>query len=217
MLILAMDSHLHGNDKNLLVVRLKMLLRMVGLLGLVLSLTACPYSRVAFGPCGYRVQSAECFGEFVPDTDVILSSYHAVDSLLTPNVPADSRLLVTTIADINDLANSSPLGRLLGEQLGSRLAQLGYTVLEVKLNKDAVMMSGSGEFALSRAVQEYAQKQGATAVVAGTYAIGKDMVYVTLKLLDWRDSRVISAYAYTLPLGSNVQALLQQPRRWWWQ
>lgn len=194
-----------------------MQLRMLWLLGLVLSLTACPYSRVAFGPCGYRLSSAECFRESVADTDVISSSYRAVDNLLTPNVPGDSRLLVTTIADINDLAHSSALGRLLGEHLGARLAQLGYTVLEVKLNKDVVMVSSSGEFALSRAAQEYAQKRGATAVLAGTYAVGKDMVYVTLKLLDWRDSKVISAYAYTLPMGSNVYALLQQPRRWWWQ
>lgn len=191
--------------------------RILWLIGLLLSLTACPYSRIAFGPCAYRFQSAECFREPVPDTDVILSSYRAVDNLLTQNVAADSRLLVTTIANIDNLEDSSALGRLLGEQLGTRLAQLGYTVLEVKLNRDVVMVPAAGEFALSRAVQEYAQKQGATAVLTGTYAVGKDTVYVTLKLLDWRDSQVISAYAYTLPIGSNVNALLQESPRWWWQ
>ena len=75
---------------------------------------------------------------FMPpsDTDVAAVSYAAADRLMNQvGEPLDPSkpILVASLADIDDLERSSAFGRMIGEQLSSRLSQLSYTVVESKL------------------------------------------------------------------------------------
>lgn len=198
---------------------------MFRILGLLLSLfvgislQGCTYQRVAFGYCAFRVKTAECDGQIIPDTNLIASSYTAADRLLqgTTNFVEsfqDKRFLVATIADLDDLEDSTTLGRLIGEQLAARFAQRGYLVLEPKLQPELTFFTRTGEFVLSREAREFLLTKQVDAVVAGTYAVGKDTVYITLALLNCKNNQVIASYAYTLPIGPNTYALLQ--KFWWW-
>ena len=69
------------------------------------------------------------------------------------------------------------------------------------------MKKDQGELLLSREVHDLQASHHAEAVVVGTYAVAKQFVYVNLKMVD-ADNLAVGAYDYTLPLDSNVRALL---------
>lgn len=135
-----------------------------------------------------------------------------VPSVLYPRL----QILVTSLANIDNLEDSSSLGRLIGEQLSIRFAQHGYTVIEPKLQQDLIMIPRTGEFIFSRQAVEIARQQNIDMIVAGTYATAQDQIYITLKMLNCQNAKIMSSYAYTLPLGPNTLALLQKSFWWWW-
>ena len=109
----------------------------------------------------------------IQDTNLISANHGAADALLTRAPWLKDRkdpLLAATFVDINNLDTSSGLGRVIGEQLGSRFAQQGFTVVEIKMRNNIFIKEGSGEFALSRSIREISQSHNAAAVIAGTYA-----------------------------------------------
>ncbi|HHB92665.1 MAG TPA: hypothetical protein ENK59_05575 [Thioploca sp.] len=176
--------------------------------------------RIAFGNCDFRVKSSECNhqSEIVKDDNLIAASYTAVDKLIqdaTPILSPQTNLLVTSIADIDNLTYTTTFGRLLGEQLASRFTQQGYMVTEAKFNDNLKIIPRNGEFVLSRELRELRDFSWVNMVITGTYAVSKNKVYITLKILDFTTSKVIASYAYTLPTGQNTLSLLQKSF-WWW-
>ena len=130
----------------------------IGFIYLSFFLTGCTY-RFAFGDCQHRVRTGECYQTLsVNDNNLLQANYIAADNLLQRAVyrlkPTD-RFLVTTIADINALDTSTPFGRLLGEQLGARLVQQGYPVIEMKFHRRPFVIPRTGEFILSRELLEF--------------------------------------------------------------
>lgn len=191
---------------------------LVSLCLLVSQLTACT-PRIAFGNCAYRIKTAECPDEskdLRKDADITRANNEAADKLVMnlrePN-RQKLRLVMTTIADIDNFNNSSSLGRLIGEQLSARFAQHGLSVLEAQARHTFIVNPRTGGLVLSHDLQTIGQSQFATAAVAGTYAVGEDTVYVTLKIIRLRDGELLSSHVYTLPIGANTEALLQ---KWWW-
>ncbi|MDM8558036.1 FlgO family outer membrane protein [Candidatus Parabeggiatoa sp. HSG14] len=181
-----------------------------------IGLTGCSAHRMAYGKCAYRVKSGECYQEkAIKDADIMVTSYAAADHLMYDiNKKPYSRLLVTSVADIDNLEDSTSLGRLIGEQISARFAQKGYNVIEAKFQSDLYAIPRTGEFVLSRDLRETKGAYKNDRIVSGTYAVGEDRVYVTLKMLSFKNSKVMSSYAYTLPIGPNTSALLQ--KSWWW-
>ena len=146
----------------------------------------------------------------IQDANLIDQNYRAADALLMRAPWLRERrepLLSATFVDINNLEVSSGLGRVIGEQLGSRFAQQGFTVIEIKMRTNIFVKEGSGEFALSRSVQEISQSHNAAAVIAGTYAVGRHSVFVNARLIRATDNLVLAAHDYVLPLGPDARAL----------
>ena len=78
-----------------------------------------------------------------------------------------SRVLVASFADEKDLESTSPLGRLLAEQVATVLSRAGYDLVEARLRRDVGMRPAAGEFALSRRVELLAAENAdAEAVLA---------------------------------------------------
>jgi FlgO protein len=86
------------------------------------------------------------------------------------------------------------------------LAQLGYTVPEVKL-RTSMAINSNGEFMLSRDIHRLSAEQHAQAVVAGTYASANDEVYVSLRLIRIADGKILGGVDYALPAGFNTRTL----------
>ena len=145
------------------------------------------------------------------DTDLVRNSHDAADQLLGGSqVPLskDRPILVASLVSVANLEISSNLGRIVSEQISSRLTQLGYETREMKFRGSFLVRKGGGEFVLSRRVRAISKKQEAQAVITGVYAVAENGVYVTLRLIRAEDSTVISSYDYRLPMGPDMVALL---------
>lgn len=121
-------------------------------------------------------------------------------------------LIVSTLVNIDRLDQSSTLGRLISEQLASRISQLGQNVVELKLRNSVFMKQNQGEFLLTREIKELASAHRAQAVVVGTYADGGDYVFVSLKLVNPANSLILSSYDYALPMNRQVRRLTSNNR-----
>jgi TolB-like protein len=161
------------------------------------ALSACATSGPAFGPAN--------------TSQLITANYTATDILASGSprpIPKDAPIVVATLVRLDNHALSSNLGRLVSEQIASRLTQLGYAVPELKLRGSIFIRSNEGEMFLSRDVREIALSYHAQAIVVGTYAVGADVVYVHVELVDATTGHAISAYDYFLPMVSQVRVLL---------
>lgn len=145
------------------------------------------------------------------ELSVVSYSYSAMDRLIDGSVamidPAKP-VLVTTVVNAEDLNDSSPLGRLMSEQMASRLANGGYTVHEIKMGKSLNVKEGGGEMILTRDIRAITDRTGAQAIVVGTYTTAKSTVFVNLKLVRAVDGRVLSAVDYDVPKTADVKSLL---------
>ena len=135
---------------------------------------------------------------------IISSSYAAVDRLITADVKSGmsrqgQAVLVASLVNVDNTSNTSIFGKMMAEQIASRLVQLDLPVIEVKLRSSLYMSEERGEMLLSREIKEISQRQNASAVLVGTYAdAGSSGVYVTLKLVRAHDAKVLSATNFML-------------------
>ncbi len=169
---------------------------------LLVGLGACSWLDSYTGPYGRK---------HIEDADLVRVSYHTADQLLrqVPWLRSKKRpVIAATIVNINALEDSSALGRMLTEQISSRFAQDGVAVVEMKMRHDVFIKERAGEFMLSRSVREISHSHDAAAVLAGTYAVGKNSVYVNARLIRAADNRVVAAYDFRLPLGPDTKAML---------
>jgi TolB-like protein len=145
------------------------------------------------------------------DKDLVAVSYDVADTLLA-QVPwlKENRqpLLTGTFVNVNSLEDSSALGRIISEQVSSRFAQKGFTMVELKLRRNVFVKTQAGEFMLSREAKNLSRLHNAAAVIAGTYAVGRRNVFVSARLIRAADNLLIASHDYALPLGPDTRALL---------
>lgn len=142
-------------------------------------------------------------------TDLIEANYQAVDALLAGvRLSAGEPLLVATLVNLDVLNESSRLGRLFSEQLASRLTAHGHAVHELKLRENLFIQS-EGAMLLSREVRELTQSHRAQAVLVGTYASSRNMLYISLKIVVPTGNVVVASHDYAMPIDTNIRDLLQ--------
>lgn len=117
-------------------------------------------------------------------------------------------LIVASFVNINDLSESSSLGRSISQQFATTFTSNGYRISEMLLRKDVYIKQNSGEFLLSRELQAISHDHHAQAVIVGTYAVGETRVYITAKVVNADSSLVISAVDYSIPIDKDTKALL---------
>ena len=146
-----------------------------------------------------------------PAVDITRVSYAAADALaaqIRPQFAPEAPLVVATLVNINRLDESSPLGRLITEQVAGRFAQGGYRVVEVKLRSQLYMKRNEGELILTREVRDIARQHNARAIVAGTYAESADRVFVNMKVIELDSNILLGAVDYQLERDALVRSLL---------
>ncbi|MCH8238243.1 MAG: hypothetical protein IIC06_08735 [Proteobacteria bacterium] len=142
---------------------------------------------------------------------LIFASYAAVDRLLQNaqgKLDSTKPLLVSSLVNIDNFNSSSSFGRLVGEQLVSRLVVSGYSVIELTLRDSLLVKKGSGQFILSRDVKAISKSSNAQAVVAGTYTVAATDVFVNLRLIRASDGKILSAHDFAVRKSANVAALV---------
>ncbi len=141
----------------------------------------------------------------------VAANYEAADSLLTQlngRLAADKPLIMATVVNIDALDQSSTLGRLVSEQISTRLAQGGLRMLEMKLRTSVYMKRQQGEMMLTREVGEVAHNHNAQAVVVGSYAETSDAVFVNIKVVHPQTNQVLAANDFVLAKDGVVRSML---------
>ncbi|MDR0528274.1 MAG: hypothetical protein LBG69_01485 [Zoogloeaceae bacterium] len=173
------------------------------LMSVALAQTACVRARVAaYRPVAY---------DEVAQSDLIRASYRSADALIAQagaQISPQFPIIVATLVNLNALEESSPLGRLVAEQLGARLTQQGFRVIELKIRQNLYMKREEGELMLTRELKDIARQHEAQAVMVGTYTESADRVFLNLKLTRIDNSMTLAAVDYALPLDMNIRALL---------
>jgi TolB-like protein len=148
---------------------------------------------------------------FRSNAQLVASSHDAVSRLLA-KMPADRPLdprqpiIVASLVNIDDLT-SSRLGRIVSEQLMTRLVESGYAVTELKLRESIYIRHKEGELMLSREIPEISRKHAAQAVLVGTYAQSINNLYLTIKLVGVVDNLVIASHDFVIPMDSEIRSL----------
>jgi len=140
--------------------------------------------------------------------------YTATERMIeaAPSMAQNKPTIVATTVNIDDLNSSSTFGRLASQLVSSRLSQMGYLVMDVTYTQALELAPGTGEMVLSREASRVAAERQAQAVVAGSYAVGGDQVYLNLRLLNAADGRLLSATDVVLTLDENTRRLVASGR-----
>lgn len=149
------------------------------------------------------------------DGNIVTASYQIVNILennLKAPISNQDSIVVASFVDVSDLTKSSPFGRIMAEQIGSRLSQKGYKVIEMKLRQNSIFVDSEnkGEFLLSRNLKEISRNHNASAVVVGTYAQGSEKVYVTARIVNPVTSIILSSCDREIPLNYKEMAYLMK-------
>jgi TolB-like protein len=143
--------------------------------------------------------------------DLATLTYRAVDLIVAaaPEVTADTRLIVASVSDTQNVEVTTALGNIVSEMIRTRLAQDGRTASEIRLRNEVSFRHGEGEFLLSRNRRALMPPSNVAAIVTGTYAISYDKVYMSIKLVSATDTRIIAGADFVVPL-QEVAGLLHQ-------
>ena len=142
----------------------------------------------------------------------VAANYRAADALalqLRGKLPDDKPLIMATIVNIDALEQTSMLGRLVSEQLSTRLAQGGMNMLEMKLRNSVYLKRGQGELMLTRELGDVAHTHNAQAVVVGSYAETRDAVFINVKVIQPATNLVLAGHDYVLAKEGTVRSMLQ--------
>ncbi|MFO7800715.1 MAG: FlgO family outer membrane protein [Desulfovermiculus sp.] len=149
-----------------------------------------------------------------PFGNILQGSYTAGDVLAAeleekgfdPNGP----VLSASFVNNDNLEASSSLGRLLSEQISSRLVQHGINVKEVKLRKSTLYVRHQeGEFMLSREIKNLGLDFDAQAALVGTYSVTPLRIFLTTKIVRTLDNTVIASHDYTLAQNAITRELVR--------
>nr|WP_245635006.1 FlgO family outer membrane protein [Marinobacterium profundum] len=168
-------------------------------------------SILLLGTVGCSTNSVVASTDPVVDLEAVVAS--AAQKLVSQpgNFVQGKPFIATSFADIDDLSQSSTLGRVLGEQFSSAMTQAGLPMVEVKMREALFIKEGTGELLLSRQLHNIVQAHDAQAVVVGTYAMGGSNVYVTVRLVRTSDNLILAADDFIIPINRDMRSLL--PRR----
>ena len=150
------------------------------------------------------------------ETNLFKESYKAADILLSGEdnrLDLEKPIIVASFVNVSNMNESSPFGRIVAEQFASRFSQKDYYVVELKLRKNIFIKEEAGEFLLSREGREITKNHNAQAIVVGTYATGKNNIYVTVRIVNPETNRIITSYDYRMDIGDDMKKMLKVGHR----
>jgi hypothetical protein len=116
--------------------------------------------------------------------------------------------LPVSFVNLDNLGETSGLGRYIAEQLFHEFNQRGFPVREYRIPGNVIAtMEGKGEFYLSRVLAEAAPVTRESVVVAGTYYADPQAVFVNARLLRPSDGRVLRTASLILPANSLTRRM----------
>jgi TolB-like protein len=151
-----------------------------------------------------------------PEPDLSELAHTAAEQMIAsnPELTRYSPMIAATFVSIDNLSQSSTLGRMTSEIMASALSRQGMQVREVKMRDSMFIEESVGELILSRQVQRLSAQHNARSILMGTYAQGQDYVYVSARVVRAGDAMVLGTADFRLPLNNNTRSLLEGQGGW---
>lgn len=127
-------------------------------------------------------------------------------------LPKGSLLVINSLIDVQNLGQTLAFGRIVSDQLASSLQNSGYLVMGMELPTEVFAKNDAGVLRLADKTKETLNTLGAKALVVGSYAAGRDNVYITLRIVDISSQTVISSINYSVAMGPDVKIMATEPQ-----
>jgi hypothetical protein len=115
----------------------------------------------------------------------------------------------TVAVDLNNLENTSPVGRQISEEMARWFVQAGYRVREIRKGRDVHVDAKRGEMLLTRDVRKLLTTNVTTeAVLVGTYVVTPEQVRFAMRLLHVPSNDILAMATATVPVTEDLKPLL---------
>lgn len=154
-----------------------------------LTLGACSQKHVEI--ISEAIYPSECSAR----TCLVDANYRAADTMaeaLEEALMQGDGIIISDFIYLGDPGREATLGRLIPEQISSRLAQEGYNTIS-KRHADP---------------DEAQEETPGKAKLVGSYTTAYDVLYVNARVIRLPDMAVIAGYDYELPASSNLRSLI---------
>lgn len=98
-------------------------------------------------------------------------------------------IIVASFSSLDNLAETTSFGRLIGEHLIHELTVRGWRVIDLRLTK-SVIVNPQGEFSLSRDLNRLRDSFPVASILVGTYSRTSDGVVVSARVIDLESGKV---------------------------
>ena len=168
---------------------------------------------VALVPNAYRYEPILNQPSAIP-AGVFNSNMIFVADQLDRNVATESRTqatVITSFVNLNNLAETSPFGLLVGEHLMHELQMRGWPITDLRLTRDLII-NETGEFSLSRDMKRLREKLPAVNVVTGTYTVTHDGLLLSVRVIELSTGHVLSTAQTRFAHNRFIASLVDKPR-----
>lgn len=113
---------------------------------------------------------------------------------------AQDTFIVTSFTNLDNLSETTSLGRLIAENLMHGLQLHKWQVFEVRLTK-SVDINEAGEFSLSRDISKLKDEHRVSGIVTGTYSVAEGNLTINARVVDLKSGIVISSGQSYVPVS----------------
>lgn len=148
------------------------------------------------------------------DDNLVEVSYEAVDQLLRnlkQPLPKGSLVVINSMVNVDDLTQTLAFGRIVSDQISSALHRAGYQVKGMELPTEIFAKNDAGILEIPEKTKEALNAVHANALVVGSFAPGRNNVYVSLRIVEIATQNVISSTDYSVPMGPDAKILTTPP------
>ncbi len=141
-------------------------------------------------------------------------TYEEVNSLiqnLRLPLPKGSLVVINSLINVDELNQRLPFGRIVSDQISSAFHHAGYLVMGMELPTEIFSKNDAGILQIPEKTKEALNLLGAKAIVIGSYAPGRNNVYVSLRLVEIASQNVMSSTDYSVGMGPDAKVLASLP------
>jgi len=134
------------------------------------------------------------------------------DTLRKPSLK-NQEIGLLSFANLNNLEQVEPLGRLIQERLSHALFELGFRIVEIRLGDHIYFDPKVGELNLTRLKEKLRDKEEfkeIKSLIVGTYIDAGDYVYVNSKFVELEGNMVRASGEIKIKKGDYLLKLLNE-------
>ena len=121
---------------------------------------------------------------------------------------AEAKFLFSAFVGEDNYDVTTPLGRMMGDALASRMQNSGLQVIEVRLSRSMRIHKKFGMLAMSQDMQKLFSEHQATFMITGSYTVTPHYVYILARVIGNTSQVIYASSGVWLPRSPMVNYLL---------